>query len=250
VQVVQYKQALRATGMLIATTMFDDRDLKLLKNIGIDEVWDIQGLSAKAEISAELATELAQLLRDAELGYAGVPVGVQTEIAESLSPEDISQPRGEQLIEKLQRTQAGKMDSRKFEELCCDSVRYVFGEHLGQFQKQNRVEEGFHYMDLIARLSPRKTGVFWVSLAQDFRCRYVVFEFKNYEKAISQNQIYSTEKYLYPNALRSVAIIIARNGSDISFDFPVTALVGPNGAGKSTVLAAASCIYPDADSSP
>lgn len=67
---------------------------------------------------------------------------------------------------------------------------------------------------VLSLLSPRDTGVFWVSLAQDFRCRYVVFELKNYAGAISQNQIYTTEKYLFPNALRSVAIIIARNGAD------------------------------------
>lgn len=32
---------------------------------------------------------------------------------------------------------------------------------------------------------------------------------------------------------------------DISFDFPVTALIGPNGGGKSTVLGAAGCAYKD-----
>ncbi|MBO7782557.1 AAA family ATPase, partial [Burkholderia pseudomallei] len=30
---------------------------------------------------------------------------------------------------------------------------------------------------------------------------------------------------------------------DISFDFPVTALIGPNGSGKSSVLGAAGCAY-------
>lgn len=32
-------------------------------------------------------------------------------------------------------------------------------------------------------------------------------------------------------------------GEDISFDFPVTALIGPNGSGKSAVLGAAGCAY-------
>jgi hypothetical protein len=31
---------------------------------------------------------------------------------------------------------------------------------------------------------------------------------------ISQAQIYSTEKYLYTTALRSIAIVVARNGAD------------------------------------
>ena len=32
-------------------------------------------------------------------------------------------------------------------------------------------------------------------------------------------------------------------GSQITFDFPVTALVGPNGGGKSTILNACACVY-------
>ena len=41
-----------------------------------------------------------------------------------------------------------------------------------------------------------------------------MFEFKNYEKKISQIQIYTTEKYLYSTALRRLGIIISRKGAD------------------------------------
>jgi len=34
-------------------------------------------------------------------------------------------------------------------------------------------------------------------------------------------------------------------GAQITFDFPVTALIGPNGGGKSTILGAAGCAYSD-----
>jgi predicted ATPase len=33
------------------------------------------------------------------------------------------------------------------------------------------------------------------------------------------------------------------SGEDITFDFPVTALIGPNGSGKSSVLGASGCAY-------
>ena len=33
------------------------------------------------------------------------------------------------------------------------------------------------------------------------------------------------------------------DGEDITFEFPVTALIGPNGSGKSAVLGAAGCAY-------
>ena len=66
--------------------------------------------------------------------------------------------------------------------------------------------------DLVCRITPGNT--FWDSLITDFHSRYVVFEFKNYNEQIKQTQIYTTEKYLYKTALRSVCFLIARNGAD------------------------------------
>jgi hypothetical protein len=42
----------------------------------------------------------------------------------------------------------------------------------------------------------------------------VLFEFKNYTEKIGQGQIYTTEKYLYPAALRGTAIIVSPKGPD------------------------------------
>ncbi|WP_394539815.1 AAA family ATPase [Lysobacter enzymogenes] len=49
----------------------------------------------------------------------------------------------------------------------------------------------------------------------------------------------------YEKYLKSVRLTKVRgfSGAEVSFDFPVTALVGPNGGGKSTVLGAAACAY-------
>jgi predicted ATPase len=49
----------------------------------------------------------------------------------------------------------------------------------------------------------------------------------------------------YFRYLHKVSIAKTRGfeGEDITFDFPVTALIGPNGSGKSTVLGAAGCAY-------
>ncbi len=212
VQIVHYKQAHSTKALLIVTTTLDESDLRLVRNIGVDEVWDISEISRRANIDSGLGAELERFFHDAELQYPSLPAD------EGLEPDVGAQSgidqNGERLVERLQSTTAGNVDARRFEDSCCECIQYLFGEQFGQLNPQNRVEQGFQYMDLIARLSPRDTGAFWVSLAQDFRCRYVVFEFKNYSDKISQNQVYTTEKYLYPNALRSVAIIIARNGCD------------------------------------
>ena len=58
------------------------------------------------------------------------------------------------------------------------------------------------------------TTEFWRFLISFYQTRFVVFEYKNYREPISQNLIYITEKYLFPVALRNVALIIARKGFD------------------------------------
>ncbi len=54
--------------------------------------------------------------------------------------------------------------------------------------------------------------VFSRTLIEDFRSRFVLFEFKNYGARIKPNLVHITEKYLYPTALRGTAIIISPTG--------------------------------------
>ena len=61
-----------------------------------------------------------------------------------------------------------------------------------------------------------KNGVdqdFFNTIQNYFNTKYIVFEFKNYKEKITQREIYTTEKYLYKKALRSVAIIVSREGA-------------------------------------
>jgi predicted ATP-dependent endonuclease of OLD family len=55
------------------------------------------------------------------------------------------------------------------------------------------------------------------------------------------------QKSSYDKYLRRLRLIKIRQFQDceVSFDFPVTALVGPNGGGKTTILGAAGLIYAD-----
>lgn len=47
-------------------------------------------------------------------------------------------------------------------------------------------------------------------------------------------------KYLYKASIQRIRGFA---GEDITFEFPVTALIGPNGSGKSSVLGVAGCAY-------
>lgn len=114
------------------------------------------------------------------------------------------------LINALRTCEGHWRGAKSFELACGDALQYVFREDFDQWITQNSVEDGFHRLDLLAHLKP--SSPFWAAIRSDFRTRYVVFEFKNYPDELPQAAIYSTEKYLFTTALRSVAVLVARSG--------------------------------------
>ena len=68
--------------------------------------------------------------------------------------------------------------------------------------------------DLCGKIKHGSSGEFYENILRFFDTKYIVFEYKNYEKEITQKEIYTTEKYLYEKALRKVAIILSRKGMD------------------------------------
>jgi hypothetical protein len=121
---------------------------------------------------------------------------------------------GTDLAKKLESVPAGRADraDKDFEKFCEEALRLLFSKDLLGWRSQSDIEYGFQRVDVIARLQPVQSA-FWATLAADFHTRYVVFEFKNYSGPITQDQVYATEKYLYKSALRSVAIVVAKNGA-------------------------------------
>lgn len=118
--------------------------------------------------------------------------------------------KGEVLISELGKVKPGKKEWSEFEVKCTDILKYLFEFDLSLWNRQQRTDDELSRFDLICRINSQDD--FWKTLVQSFYTRYILFEFKNYESPISQDQIYSTERYLYPKALRGTAIIIARNG--------------------------------------
>ena len=74
-----------------------------------------------------------------------------------------------------------------------------------------RTDDSLSRYDLISRIV--SVDDFWRTLVHSFNSRYILFEFKNYSDQLPASQIYSTERYLYPKALRAVSMIIARQGA-------------------------------------
>lgn len=102
----------------------------------------------------------------------------------------------------------------KFENVCYDALNYAFADDLMVWRRQNRTEDGLFRFDLICRIKDGNQKPFWKMMEQFFHTKYIVFEFKNYKDKVSQSVVFTTEKYLYPKALRTVGIIISAHGAD------------------------------------
>lgn len=119
---------------------------------------------------------------------------------------------GKELCGELKQIPSGRKDFRKFELKCEEILKYIFKSDLGSWNQQARTDDGLHRYDLVCRIISNHD--FWKSIGLSFNSRYVLFEFKNYEDKIKQGQVYTTEKYLFTKALRSIGFIISRKGAD------------------------------------
>jgi hypothetical protein len=153
---------------------------------------------------------------DVEAPFAYVDENVSDRIEDYLiNPSSIKESKaiefkGRELAESIASIPAGKEGWYSFEKKCLEILKYLFSDDLSLWDTQKRTDEGLDRFDLLCRIS--SADDFWRTLIDSFRSRFVVFEYKNYAEPIDPGLIYTTERYLYPNALRSVAIIIARNG--------------------------------------
>lgn len=173
------------------------------------EIITADGLRSLAGSNLDLIDRLNNLLRVSRLEA----VEPSTDIA-SMEPvvRDDNSARINRIIERHQA--CPQSVGPPYEAICAEAIAELFQGELGVLHKQHPVADRFHVIDLIASIKPSEPDNFWSHLRADFRSRYIVFEFKNYKDPISQDQIYSTEKYLFTHALRTVAIMITRNGED------------------------------------
>ena len=129
---------------------------------------------------------------------------------ENTDPESVA----DSYIAQLKVLETGSAAFKKYEELCVSILKYILGEYLTLWEQQKTTEENLYRFDMCCKIKNGVTQDFFDTICKYFSTKYIVFEFKNYEKPITQREIYTTEKYLYEKALRKVAIIISRKGAD------------------------------------
>ena len=169
------------------------------------EIWDIIKLRELAEGDESLAEALELLVSETIMdGQADVQ-----------RPTGRNQGRGMMIVNDLRSTAPGKDGWREFEINCEKAIRLLFAADIVNITSQQRTNDSLNRMDLLGRIKTDRNS-FWSMVSQDFRSRYVVFDFKNYSESIGQEEIYTTERYLFEKGLRTVAIIISRSGAKIS----------------------------------
>jgi len=186
-----------------------ERFLNVAQAFPTVEVWDETKLFEMAAPFPEILTLFEEIFE------ADTPKSAETLSLSSPTPtmhgadEPALEPnKGKVLAEALAAIKRGRPMATDFENACINALKYLFEKDLHGWHEQSRTVDTLHRRDLVCRILAKAADV-WRLMLEDLGSRYVVFEFKNYSKPITQNEIVTTERYLYPSALRKVAIVIS-----------------------------------------
>ena len=168
------------------------------------EIWDINDLFEKCGNNDELINDLTAL----------IPYNVTDLIMDDHGGDTLSvKEKGLNLINRLAESDPGKNGAdKKFEGLCADIIKFLFPDELRITEDciQVKTYDNLFVMDMVCPIKDKKS--FWGFIQETFNTKFIVFEFKNYGNKIKQNLIFTTKKYLTRAALKSVAVIISREG--------------------------------------
>lgn len=133
------------------------------------------------------------------------------------------------LIQRLETWDPQNTTSNEYERLCTDILIKVLADDLTLWREQQKSDADLFRFDLICKIKNGTTKEFWNMCERYFNTKYIVFEYKNYRKNITQKEIYTTVKYLYMKALRGVAIMISVNGTDNHADWAIRGILREEG---------------------
>ena len=212
----------KSFGLLVSSSVIDSETKKSLTELTGIPIWDrsslfklTEDLPLQREKLESLLLQLSEIdgediLEDIE-DIEEDPLGLLRKTV-SKNVFGNSKNRGRELYEKLDKVEAGADYANDFEMVCEEVMKYLFEQDLTNWRRQQRTEDGLNRFDLVCRVA--SSHDFWRAISTSLNSRYVLFEFKNYEKKIKQGQVYTTEKYLYVKALRSIGFIVTREGAD------------------------------------
>ncbi|WP_460272354.1 restriction endonuclease [Celeribacter sp. ULVN23_4] len=238
-QVLNAQAACKADHAMIVTNLYRENissTLELDADVTLLGIEDLLALAPDPELReriSQMDDELSSALGDFDASGISARRAKNTTITLSLAkksqgggPKSVPQAstRGADLKRELFEIETGKthmqtlasgrkgVNWRLFEDVCYEALQYVFDGVLGNWDKQKPVAGDDSRFDAISKI--QGGDVFCRTLIEHFGSRHILFEFKNYKDPVGANLIHITEKYLYPKALRGVAVIISPQGFD------------------------------------
>lgn len=105
----------------------------------------------------------------------------------------------EDLINRLFSCPRGQGGWREFEDVCIEILRYLFVPPLSRPRIQSRTLSGIERRDAIFPNRNVDTTNIWGQLRAELNARFIVFEFKNFEKQkIRPRDVAQVREYLTP----------------------------------------------------
>lgn len=192
--------------ILVIANIVGDNLKKICKEKFVVHIWDVK-------ILLEIFKEVPEVLNEfvALLSYSVDDIITEKPSLFLFAETDV-RISGQTLKNRLERIEPGIPQFREYEETCTDILQYVFGDYLTSWKKQQKSNKDLYRFDLHCKIKHGVSEEFFETIRDFFSTKYIVFEFKNYKEQISQEEVYTTEKYLYEKALRKVAIVISRKG--------------------------------------
>lgn len=175
-------------------------------------IWDINNLIYMCRDNKELLNLLMRCIPFSSHSLEEKKPLDESEETSQVVIEETQPSMIEKFQKMLDKCNPGREDQadKQYENVCTEIIKYLFETEFYKVSEQYRTGDEMFRMDLLCSL--KGTTEFWQFLINFYRTKFVVFEYKNYSDYISQNLVYTTEKYLFPVALRNVAFIISRKG--------------------------------------
>ena len=212
--------------LVVNSIINDDLKSKLCKNRNL-LVIDIQNLLFLVHNNPDLKSQLLSLL-----DFSVVDIIPKEPDNKIIFPQNsISEhlPSKEASLKTSIINWSTSYGNYAYENLCTEILNYLFDNELTLWHTQEKSNDNLYRFDLICKIKDGNISGFWTTLIQFFNSKYIIFEFKNYNEQITQREIYTTDKYLYKKALRSVAIIISCKGASLNAEKAIRGTLRENG---------------------
>lgn len=191
------KKDLPLQNICVVANLVSDETKRKYEEAKLGYVWDIRNVLWLFEDYPELKNELISILNysveNIEPERPEPFIFEESSQMENTDPESVA----DSYIAQLKVLETGSAAFKKYEELCVSILKYILGEYLTLWEQQKTTEEDLYRFDMCCKIKNGVTQDFFDTICKYFSTKYIVFEFKNYEKPITQREIYTTEKYLY-----------------------------------------------------